>query len=67
MLQITREWCVLVLIGLLPFHALAVTIGTKVLLGPGHAPMPLLAVWKEGLLLVILGLAVVEIFRDSVP
>src|SRR3989338_2395247 len=62
-MQRLRESLTLVLIGLLPFHALIVTVGTKLLLGPGHAPMPILAGWKEGLLAVILLIAVVEFLR----
>ncbi len=56
-----REALSLVLIGLLPFHALFVTVGTRVLTGPGHAPMAALALWKEGLLGVLLALAAAEI------
>ncbi len=63
MLQRLRERLALVLLCLLPFHALLVTVGTKLLLGPGHAPMPLLAGWKEALLAVILLIAVVEFLR----
>jgi hypothetical protein len=66
MFQRTREWLTLALIGLLPFHALLVTLKTKLILGPGHPPMATLALWKEGMLLVILGLAFFEIvFRAA--
>ncbi len=64
-LQSLRERLVLVLLALLPFHALFVTVLTKMIAGPGHAPMPLLAIWKEVLLLVILGVACVEMIRSS--
>ncbi len=58
-----RESLTLVLITLLPFHALLVTVGTKMLVGPGHAPMTMLAGWKEGLLAVILLIAALEFLR----
>ncbi len=61
MLQRIREILTLALLALLPFHAFLVTIGTRVIQGPGHAPMSALAVWKEGLLAVILLLAFIEI------
>jgi hypothetical protein len=60
MFQRLREYLALILIILLPFHALAVTVLTKVIAGPGHAPLAALAVWKEGLLAIILLLAVAE-------
>ncbi|NOS67826.1 MAG: hypothetical protein HOO67_05705 [Candidatus Peribacteraceae bacterium] len=63
MLRRFREFLTLFFISLLPFHALFVTAGTKLLLGPGHAPMPMLAVWKEGLLALICLIAFVEILR----
>ena len=55
-----REHLTLAFIALLPFHALLVTVGTKLILGPGHAPMPMLAGWKEGLLALILVFAALE-------
>ncbi|MBI1934143.1 hypothetical protein HYS30_00585, partial [Candidatus Peregrinibacteria bacterium] len=61
MLQKLREWLVLILIIGLPFHAFLVTVGTRLLVGPGYAPLPLLAGWKEMLLGVVLMVAVVEI------
>ncbi|MSR87066.1 hypothetical protein EXS70_02735 [Candidatus Peribacteria bacterium] len=63
MLQRLRESLTLILIALLPFHALFVTLGTRVLLGPGHAPMQALALWKEMLLGLILFLALVEVLH----
>lgn len=60
MLQSTRERLALLLIGLLPFHALLVTFGTQVLEGPGNSPLTVLALWKEALLGLILLLAVLE-------
>ena len=60
-LQRFRERLVLLLIVLLPFHAFLVTAGTKILEGPGHAPLGWLAVWKEGLLALILLIAALEI------
>lgn len=63
MLQRPRESLTLALIALLPFHALFVTAGTKFLLGPGHPPMQALALWKEGLLALVLLIAVIEFVR----
>ena len=59
-----RESLALALIALLPFHAFFVTVGTKLIAGPGHAPLGVLAVWKEVLLGIILLLAFVEILRS---
>jgi len=63
MLQRTRELLTLVLLAALPFHALLVTVGTRLLEGPGHAPLTFLALWKEVLLAVILLLAFIEWLR----
>lgn len=63
MLTLTRERLTLVLLGLLPFHALLVTVLTKVFMGPGHAPLTVLALWKEAVLAVILVLAFLEWVR----
>ena len=60
LLQKIREALVLLLLALLPFHALLVTVGTMLIAGPGHAPLAWLALWKEGLLAVILLIAVIE-------
>lgn len=65
MLQRIRESLVLLLLALLPFHAFLVTFGTKLVLGQGHAPMGVLAVWKEGLLIIILILAAVEFLKTG--
>ncbi len=62
-LQAFRERLVLVLLAVLPFHALFVTVMTKSIQGSGHAPLPMFAVWKEGLLLMILGIACIEILK----
>lgn len=61
MLQKIREHLALLLILLLPFHALAVTVVTKLIAGPNHAPLSSLALWKEGLLALILLFAFIEI------
>src|SRR3989344_5151884 len=60
MLQTVRERLTLVLLAVLPFHALLVTGTTQFLVGPGHAPLPALAIWKEVLLSVILVIAFLE-------
>ncbi len=59
-LQTVRERLSLALLALLPLHALAVTVLTKLIAGPGHAPLASLAFWKEGVLGVILLIALVE-------
>ena len=59
-----RESLALLLIILLPFHAFLVTVVTKMILGPGHAPMTMVALWKEALLGVILCLCLFEYIRD---
>ncbi len=60
MLQRLRESLTLALLALLPLHALLVTVGTRLIEGPGHAPMGLLAIWKESLLGLIVCVAIVE-------
>lgn len=60
-LQRLRERLVLILIALLPVHALAVTVLTKLIAGPGHAPLPVLALWKEAMLGIVLLIAAWEI------
>ncbi len=60
-MQRFREFLTLALIVLLPFHAFLVTVATRVIQGPGHAPMGVLAAWKEGVLVAILLVGVVEI------
>jgi len=59
--QKIREHLALLLLVLLPFHALFVTVVTKLIAGSGHAPLTILALWKEGLLGVILVMALVEL------
>lgn len=63
MLQAYRERLALLLMALLPLHALLVTVLTKALAGPGHAPLPALALWKEGVLALVLLLAAAECMR----
>ncbi|MEI8230783.1 MAG: O-antigen ligase family protein [Candidatus Peregrinibacteria bacterium] len=63
MFQQLRERLTLLLILALPFHAFAVTVATRILKGPGHAPLAILAVWKEALLVVILAIICIEIVR----
>lgn len=65
MLQRLREPLALVLLTLLPLHALLVTLGTKLIVGPGQAPLGTLAMWKEGLMGVILLIAIVEVISDQ--
>ncbi len=60
-LQRLRENLAVVLVALLPLHALLVTVFTRLIVGPNHAPLAWLAFWKEALLVGILAIAVTEI------
>lgn len=60
MLPSLRERLTFLLIALLPFHALLVTVLTKVMEGPGNPPMASIALWKEGLLGIIMLIALIE-------
>lgn len=60
-LQTIRERLTLALLVVLPLHALLVTIGTKLLASSGHPPLEVLAIWKELLLILIVGIALLEI------
>src|SRR3989344_498379 len=60
MLMTIRERLTLILLALLPFHAFAVTVLTRLTLGPGHSPFPGFALWKEALLAMILLCALIE-------
>ncbi|MBI3618474.1 hypothetical protein HY213_00385 [Candidatus Peregrinibacteria bacterium] len=60
MMQRLRESLALVLIGVLPFHAFLVTVLTRLIAGPGHAPLTMLTIWKEALLAVIVLIALLE-------
>jgi hypothetical protein len=62
-----RESLTLVLMALLPLHAMAVTVLTHAFQGSGHAPLQLIAVWKEVVLAVIILSTLVEIMlaRDA--
>ena len=64
-MQRLREYLAILLLGLLPIHALLVTFGTKILKGSGHAPMTSLSLWKEGLLVIILAIACKEIVQKA--
>ena len=59
-MQKIRESLTILLLGLLPLHAFLVTVGTKMILGPGNAPLTYLAFWKEAVLGVILLVAFCE-------
>ena len=61
MLLSFRERLTLFLIALLPFHALLVTLGTRLMLGDTtHPPLEMLAIWKEVVLVGVLLLAGIE-------
>lgn len=63
MISRVRESLTLVLLFALPFHAFLVTVFTKIIAGPGHAPLTVLALWKEAVLGVILVIALIEIAK----
>lgn len=62
-LQTVRERLSLALLALLPLHALVVTVLTKRIAGPGHAPLTYLAFWKEGVVVALLIVALIEWVR----
>ncbi|MCK5020940.1 MAG: hypothetical protein KAS32_28255 [Candidatus Peribacteraceae bacterium] len=61
MIQKFRERLILILIILLPFHAFGVTVFTKIIRGNNHAPLPLIAFWKEAIILVVLSIIFLEL------
>lgn len=63
-MQKLRESLAIILLAVLPFHALFVTVGTKLIAGVGHAPLAELALWKEAVLGIILLLAALEWLRS---
>jgi hypothetical protein len=65
MLQTLRERLVLILIALLPLHAFLVTVATKLIAGPGNAPLAFLALWKETVLGVVLVIALLEVVKRA--
>lgn len=65
MLSKVRHSFVLVLIVLLPFHALFVTVGTRFIEGQGHAPLTILSLWKEILIIVIFFIAILELVSSD--
>ncbi|MBP9773636.1 MAG: hypothetical protein KBD00_03325 [Candidatus Peribacteraceae bacterium] len=65
MLQQIRQILASILLIGLPFHALFVTVMTRVLVGQNHAPLTLLALWKEAVIALILLITVVEIVRSK--
>src|SRR3989344_9442685 len=64
-LRTIRHHLVFLLLVLLPFHALFVTVGTKLLEGSGHPPHSLLALWKEVLMALIFLIAILELFQKD--
>lgn len=67
MLQRFRESLSLILIAVLPMHAMLVTVATHMLAGRNHAPLLVLALWKEALLGGICVIALVEMLRTKEP
>lgn len=65
MLPRLRELLTLALLALLPFHALGVTVFTRIVAGPNNAPLGALALWKEALLAVVLLIALIEVIRSG--
>jgi hypothetical protein len=62
-IQHFRERLTLLLLAALPLHALFITVSTKLIAGPNHAPLSWLSPWKEGVLGVILILAILEMLQ----
>ncbi len=67
MLQRLRESLALILIAVLPMHAILVTVATHTLEGQNHAPLAFLALWKESLLAFIMLIAFAELLRMKEP
>lgn len=65
MLQSIRERITLLLLVVLPLHALLVTVLTRVFVGRFQDTPLLLSMWKEIVLIVLLSIAVFEIVRNS--
>ncbi len=63
MLQRLRESLSLILIAALPMHAMLVTVVTHLIQGQNHAPLVVIALWKEVLLALIVSIALLEIIR----
>lgn len=64
--RILREKLTLCLLVLLPLHAFAVTVLTRVIAGPGHSPLLYIVLWKEIVLCVLIALAILELLQSSV-
>lgn len=64
-MQRLREGLVIGLIVLLPFHAFGVTVLTRLIAGPGHAPLAALAMWKEAVLAIVLMLSLIEVVQRT--
>lgn len=62
MLSRLRHTLILALFVLLPFHALFVTVGTKLIAGPGYAPLAALAIWKEILIAALFVIGTLELW-----
>lgn len=61
-LRTVRERLALILLALLPFHAFGVTVLTNLIDGPGRPPIAQMVLWKEGLLMLIVLIAMWELF-----
>lgn len=66
MLQAIRERITLILLIVLPLHALLVTVLTRVFVGRFQDTPLLLSTWKEIVLLLLLVITFIEILRDAV-
>ncbi len=64
MLQKIREGLSIGLLALLPLHAFLITVATRFLSGPNQAPIVSLALWKECVLVLIVFIALLEIFSN---
>ena len=66
LLQNLRQHLTVLLLTLLPIHAFAVTVLTKIIQGPDLRPMRELAFWKEGFLGIIVIMALLELCKKIV-
>ncbi len=65
MFQRIRQILASILLIGLPFHALFVTVITRILVGSNHAPLTILALWKEAILGLLLIIIFIEIIQSK--
>lgn len=64
-MQKIREKLSLILLALLPLHALFVTVMTKLIAGPHQSPLWWLAIWKEAFFVLLVAFSLYEYVRSQ--